>query len=424
MLAISLESNWWTPFRNVIFRWYRYTLRWVLRNYTKPAFVAGIGMTIVAAYIVFPTRPSDTRSTRIDKYTKGMLNTGNDCFANATLQALAALDQVVEYLTKFPRTTTPVPLHAALAMILRTLRQPVWTNESVSVWPFLRVLERVHGGRISRSQQDAHELMQLVMDTLETEHLRAVSAKYVAPSFPFSSVIESRMSCVRCGGTSVPVRRPMMMWEVTVPHASAPLEDVLQRSWNEVIEGYACVVCTVDHILLNRASVKMSSREEEALLVKLQGALAEGTLRINDDVSDDPVYKSLVAMNSNVLPVKTVVHRRVSFVTKPKVLAVHLSRSLYSHEQSWRNRTSIGIPETLVFGNTVYTLKSMVRHQGSHSAGHYECYRRKPMFGKKRMVNKPFWRVSDTRVTEVKTQSVLKDVEGAYLLLYEQTIST
>lgn len=409
------------PLTIILHRWYCFALRWVVRNYTRPAFIAGVGIAAVTTYVLYPGRTPHARSTRIDKYTRGLVNTGNDCFANATVQALAALDQVAEYMSKVPTSLlSSMPLHAALAAITHTLREPVQTAECVSVWPFLHVLERVHGTRISRAQQDAHELLQSVLDTLETEYMRAVSVKTATlPEFPFTSVVESRMSCVQCGGTSAPVRRPMMMWEVAVPASNASLEDVLQRSWNEVIEGYACVVCTVKHVLLNKSSVVLDPQEEE-LLDKLRIALSEGALRINDDVAEESVYKRLLVRNSCVLPVKGVVHRRVSFVNKPTVLMVHLSRSMYAHGQSWRNRKSVGIPETLVFGTTLYVLKSMVRHQGSHSAGHYECYRRKPRWRKKKVVNKPFWRISDTRVSEVKTESVLNDREGAYIVVYEQ----
>lgn len=34
--------------------------------------------------------------------------------------------------------------------------------------------------------------------------------------------------------------------------------------------------------------------------------------------------------------------------------------------------------------NITYKLKSVIRHQGSHHSGHYECYKSKPMFYKRR----------------------------------------
>lgn len=100
-----------------------------------------------------------------------------------------------------------------------------------------------------------------------------------------------------------------------------------------------------------------------------------------------------------------------------------------------------------------YKLRAVIRHQGSHTMGHYECYKRKPIFYKdpesglysphgyaalldvkakedvefsekrKKLsssVKYPYWRISDTKVTEYKTSKMVKDGKAAYMLFYER----
>lgn len=65
----------------------------------------------------------------------------------------------------------------------------------------------------------------------------------------------------------------------------------------------------------------------------------------------------------------------------PKVLAVHLSRSMFAvGTVSTKNLAKVSFPETLPLGGLLhrsnYKLLGMVTHKGSHNSGHYESFRR------------------------------------------------
>ncbi len=79
-------------------------------------------------------------------------------------------------------------------------------------------------------------------------------------------------------------------------------------------------------------------------------------------------------------PSRTII-RYFRISTFPRVLAVHLSRSIYSAARiSTKNLARVSFPEALTVGGLVarqrYRLSSVVMHKGGHNSGHYETFRR------------------------------------------------
>lgn len=470
---------------------------WVIKNYRRPSFILSCIGILITTYVVSPTILSPSfngkkqikPSGRPDKYTTGFINTGNDCFANATIQSLVPLWQLNKYFSAMlaypvPESAVryPMPLHLALIDILSKLQKPISTNASLSVWDLLHLLETIHQGKISRAQQDAHELLLLLIDTLEDEYLKFFSFYFKSddeskktmtkpPHFPFSSIVESKLYCLRCRKISVPTRNPMMMLELSTPQypSSVSLEEIISGSQSEVIEGYSCFVCMITHIILSQDSLFLSE-EQKKFLQNIKNRLASGKLVINDEVGESQTYKDIILSNPNLQHgnLKTTVHRETEFIETPEIIPIHLSRSMYADTQSWRNACAVEFPPGLEFKNKgssdpiKYNLKSVIRHKGTHFSGHYECYRKKPQFykssdgkyfndipgalfndekiklqneeqalyqnkSKKKykklasVVNKPYWRISDTKVSEVSEKCMLEDGKAVYMLVYERS---
>lgn len=468
----------------------------VTENYKKPTFLISCLAFLTATYVVSPTILALSSSfegnkllkkcKRPDKNTIGFSNTGNDCFANSTIQALVPLKKLNIYFTamiEYPLPQSivryPMPLHLALIDILEKLQKPVYSKTTMSVWTLLHLLETIHQGKISRAQHDSHELLLLLIDTLEEEYLKFFSfistsddelKKTITkpPQFPFSSVIESKLCCMNCKETSFPVKNPMMMLELTTPQSShSSLETMIKISNSEVIEGFSCFICMIKHILFNQSNLQLTP-DQKSFLLEVQDRLMTRSLVINDELSEHQAYKAIIFSNLGLQHenLKTTVHRQTDFIEFPQILPIHLSRSMFEDSQSWRNACTIEFPPTLEFTTrensdpVIYTLRSVIRHKGTPSFGHYECYRKKPQFYKVRegeysndspaivcgndrsqnsriihsqknirrkhkkllsVINKPYWRISDSKVTEVSENSVLADGKAAYMLLYEQS---
>ncbi|KAG7823249.1 hypothetical protein KL909_003272 [Ogataea angusta] len=418
-------------------------------------------------------------SKRPDKLTTGLINMTTDCFANVCLQALASLPGLNEYLnamTEFrnslieQRAKLPsYELHQALIHLLSKLQETVYRPRVLSVWEFLHVIEKIYNSKISVSQHDAHELLQLILETLEREHVQLRKTAPNVPEFPFKGEVSSQLRCMRCGKKSSTNYNPMMILSLPVPQESSiDLESMLRGSESDIIDDYSCTRCKINYIL-------STAKQNSPMLNKLKRKLNDDLL-INDDLEPelDEFVQSYEGIKS--ADVKSTVHKETSIILPPKLLAVHLSRSIYD-TQARRNQCNVEFKEFLKlnvdtaemekFKNVdqdqydateeepsqltraissileekpgtefledsevhsdgqdenpdnqdddddeeleddddddlaakmedhhisldpddgiktiTYKLNAVVRHQGSHSLGHYECYRRKPVFYK------------------------------------------
>lgn len=468
------------------------TKLYTIQNYKKPSFIiSSIGILSIG-YIIIPTVSSfifgqkeinRATVTRPDKYTTGLKNTANDCFANSTIQSLVPLCKLNEYFTKvanyhLPKNAIkyPLPFHLSMINMLTTLQEPIYSQRVLSVWDLLHLLEQIHHGKISRNQQDAHELLLMFINTLEDEYIKFFSfvskleedeKKEIEqpPHFPFSSIVESKLKCMKCKHSSVPVKTPMLMLELITPQStsSATLENIISNNQSEIIEEYSCFICMIKFVILNQNKLTLTA-EQVDFIQKMKSKLIEGDLTINDEYMEDPLYKGIISTNLNLRQsnLKSIVHRETNFMKAPEILPIHLSRSIYTDSQSWRNGCTITFPIEIKITTTnisvpnIYRLKSVIRHKGTHSSGHYECYRRKPQFYKtidgkyvndfpkiefnkdqlplvddadnnippksKKLASvfkKPFWRISDSKVIEVTEDTVLGDGRNVYMLIYE-----
>ncbi|KAG7706957.1 hypothetical protein KL930_003254 [Ogataea haglerorum] len=530
-------------------------------------------------------------SKRPDKLTTGLINMTTDCFANVCVQALASLPGLNEYLnamTEFRNSlieqNSKLPsfeLHQALIHLLSKLQETVYRPRVLSVWDFLHVIEKIYNSKISVSQHDAHELLQLILETLEKEHVQLRKTAPNVPEFPFKGEVSSQLRCMRCGKKSSTNYNPMMILSLPVPQESSiDLESMLRGSESDIIDDYSCTRCKINYIL---STAKQSSPTLNKLKRKLNDELL-----INDDL--EPELDEFVQSYEGVKSpsVKSTVHKETSIILPPKLLAVHLSRSIYD-TQARRNQCNVEFKEflklnvdtaemerfksmdqdqddstdeepsqltraissileekpgsefleesevhsdaedekqddqdddddeeleddeddddlaTKMEGHNIspapdggiktitYKLNAVVRHQGSHSLGHYECYRRKPVFYKNAVtgeyyhkfpklegvednakeneeegttdikrqssmsklrsrvsslvgatrprspsvfenaqpvvahdkklassVKTPFWRISDSKITECSVSEVMDDSRAVYMLFYER----
>ncbi len=506
---------------------------------------------------------------RPDKYTTGFINPSIDCFANSNLQALSSLPtlnvylNVIETISRVLRqmisskqsqmsansqhevSLPDIRLHEALMKLLGKLQSIIFYPSVISVWNFLHVLEDIHDAHISRNQHDAHELLQLVLETLMKEYT-GLKTLYESnptfatelkkdgvtkfPDFPFGSEVASNFRCMRCGKLSSITYNPMMILSMGLPEeSSVALTTLIKRNESEIIEDYSCLVCKVRYIFATKDKLIRDPKKLE-LIDKLRMLYDHDQILINSDLN--PELEAFIEKYPGIdtSGLRSVVHREVSFVKPPQILILHLSRSLYEATHAWRNSCQVKFDMSLILNidqekvakyrqvknqkhetnstssqysvnntNTdshTFTLRSVIRHIGSHSSGHYECYKRKPIYYKRRstgryytrepniigfgedsseiegpnmssnssrsrnstnttsssssnilndasklestldalkrsrngqdkIVNsslkKPFWKISDDVIKEVRKSKVLDDGEGVYMLFYDRS---
>lgn len=381
------------------------------RKFLISGILLGLGYYILSPSISIPylTKPKEEMfSKRPDKYTTGLINLRNDCFANSSLQAYLALPGLTEYLNSFigafnqlrefmeaneiselvqvkskdgedgskskSNSKFDIPLHYALSRILKKLQETRMTSRTISVWTFLHSLEKIFNAKISKSQHDAHELTQLINETLENENVKILK-KYRQlkselqnnadllntldeidlPEFPFSGLILSQMKCLSCSFVSKPHFSPFLMLTLHTPEKlSTELDTILDESESESIEGYQCLKCRLVKIIDNENYLKdngKSNNDDTEIkfisdLVKLN---SDNNLCINEDLPKglEEYIKSYNKYGLDISNVTSTVFRKQQILKPPKIFGVHLSRSSFNGVNVTRNSCHVSFKDQL-----------------------------------------------------------------------------
>lgn len=314
--------------------------------------------------------------------------------------------------------------------ILDSLNERPLYKKTISPHPFIRALERAFGTRISRQQQDAQEFLQIVTERLCDEYHAGTKARRqarqqglrittsetaserreiveqfgVAPpepsgsntkdedaeeeegepalneeGFPFEGKIESQIECETCHFKPKPTVSTFVTLTLNVPQTSstslnACFDGMLKV---EYIDDFKCEKCRLEYALRSKDQ-ELSRTNDEEVKQRIQSDIDKLRQAFEDDPENPP--KDVELPDSKESP-KRRISRHMYISQFPKVLAVHLSRSVYAvGSVSTKNLAKVSFPETLPLGGLLhrknYKLLGVVTHKGSHNSGHYESFRR------------------------------------------------
>ena len=119
-------------------------------------------------------------STIFFYYNKFQVNSGNHCFVNAVVQALAACPCLQGWLEETCSKRDARTVRGSLLELLRQLNNlsPASSSPGSLSPALLLAALRAHGWRINTEEQDAHEMLHVVMTTIEEElEFRKADAK-------------------------------------------------------------------------------------------------------------------------------------------------------------------------------------------------------------------------------------------------------
>lgn len=313
-------------------------------------------------------------------------------------------------------------------MLDRLNERPIY-KKTISARSFIQALEFAFRTRISRNQQDAHEFLQIVAERLCDEYHAAVKARQraqraeVEPSsaeesgengatevsvriddgskeglpaiidnklkeidnehgFPLEGQLESQIECQFCHYQYRPNKTSFVNLTLQVPQkSSATLSscfDGLLKT--EYIDDFRCDNCRLRHALESKIVAKTkatSAAEKESLdaeISKIQHALE----------TDPEQALEGVELPAAELAPKRRIARHMRITVFPKIIAIHLSRSIFDQSSSTKNAAKVSFPERLPLGGILsrkwYKLLGIVCHKGSHHSGHYESFRRSHIY--------------------------------------------
>ncbi|KAJ5644962.1 hypothetical protein N7507_010973 [Penicillium longicatenatum] len=320
-------------------------------------------------------------------------------------------------------------------MLDRLNERPIY-KKTISARGFIQSLEFAFRTRISRNQQDAQEFLQIILERLCDEYHAGVRARKGAlshigapaglgasapesetsasdspsgvevriddgspnglpaiidtklkeiddePGFLFEGKLESQIECQFCHYQYKPNQTAFVNLTLQVPQKSsttlnACFDGLLKT---EYIEDFRCDYCRLQHAI--------DMKTQEKTRASSQGdkeRLDQEIARIQEALEKDPEseLEGIELPPSDIAP-KRRIARHMRITAFPKVIAIHLSRSIFDRSSSSKNAAKVSFPERLPLGGilsqTWYKLLAIVCHKGSHHSGHYESFRRNHIY--------------------------------------------
>ncbi|KAF4988138.1 hypothetical protein FGRMN_9943 [Fusarium graminum] len=322
--------------------------------------------------------------------------------------------------------------------------RPIY-KKSISPFQFVKVLEAAFKQRISRQQQDAQEFLQIVAERLKDEYHCGQRARLhvrrrgvfpttstssvdktsdpqangndsdessqeqqpatngdnhsaieppeeteipqingplpieIEEGFPMEGKYESRLECQTCRYKTKPREETFCTITLAVPQVSgttlnACFDGIFKT---EYIDDFKCEMC---RLLQTKADLEAEMAKSTSDHFKTQAKENIDKLQYAIDTDPENPPEDVELGDIRFAP-----KRRIAKTTRmsifPKILAIHLSRSIYDVGQiTQKNSAKVVFPEQLPLGGLMdqkkYKLLGLVTHRGGHNSGHYEAFRR------------------------------------------------
>jgi ubiquitin carboxyl-terminal hydrolase 10 len=357
------------------------------------------------------TKPVSNGSVRLQP--RGLVNTGNSCFANATLQSLLSCPPFLNLLASIKSRNIPQTGYPALTAFANFALQfkaepepkdpkPLNVGRPFAPTMFDDVLRSFSPDQPPRGrprQEDAQEFLSHLMDQLQEELLR-IEGRSVAGQ----NVVEEDDEWETVG--------PKNRSALTRTHMSikSPLSDIFGGQLYSVV----------------RAKGNKASATVQPFLVLHLDILPEAVQSLEDALKFFAAPESLEGYKAASSKASEVVSARkeLKIQTLPPVLIIHLMRFSYGAHGSGKVNKVVKYSNTLTIGRELlatttgvanegrkYELVATVTHHGKDpSAGHYTADCRQP--------DGRWLRFDDANVSEAPINRVLQ--EQAYLLFYKR----
>lgn len=197
--------------------------------------------------------------------------------------------------------------------------------------------------------------------------------------FPFEGSSESQIECSTCGFKPKATRTTFCSLTLSVPQVSSTtLSSCFDQLFKtEHIEDFKCEKCRLLHAL-QWYEEEYSRSNSDKFRTKTKQYIDKIKTAIETDPEDE--LKGVEMPDRKFAP-KRKIAKHVRITGFPKIMAIHLSRSIFDATRStMKNSAKVSFPERLPLGGLTdrrfYRLSSVVCHKGSHHSGHYETFRR------------------------------------------------
>ncbi|KAK8044475.1 Ubiquitin carboxyl-terminal hydrolase 16 [Apiospora rasikravindrae] len=257
------------------------------------------------------------------------------------------------------------------------------TNNSSAPIDGSAVEERLAGLAVNGGDEEHSEHSEQPSDST-TPHTRTGTATEDTSvdddeeGFPLEGKFESQIECQTCHFKPRPTASTFCSLTLSVPQTSSTtLNACLDGMFKtEYVEDFKCEKCRLVHAK-EVLEAEMAKSTSESFKAETRAAIEKLQHAIDTDPETPPA--DVVLPDTKYSP-KRKIARHTRLTSFPKIMAIHLSRSIYDASMSTKNSAKVAFPEQLGMGGIInqrkYKLLGIVSHKGSHHSGHYESFRR------------------------------------------------
>lgn len=200
-------------------------------------------------------------------------------------------------------------------------------------------------------------------------------------AFPMEGKYESQLECTVCAYKSKPREETFCTLTLAVPQVSSTtLNNCFDGIFKtEHIEDFKCENCRLVQTR-NNLEAELAKSTSEPFKKSARENIEKLRHAIATDPEDPPEG---VELGDIRYAPKRKIAKTTRMTVFPKILAIHLSRSIYGGQMTQKNSAKVSFPENLPLGSIAdqrkYKLLGVVTHRGGHNSGHYEAFRRQNM---------------------------------------------
>ncbi|OAQ98828.1 hypothetical protein LLEC1_07640 [Akanthomyces lecanii] len=200
--------------------------------------------------------------------------------------------------------------------------------------------------------------------------------------FPMEGKYESHLECQTCGYKTKPREETFCTITLAVPQVmSTSLSSCFDGIFKtEYIDDFKCEMCRLVQTVTN-----LEHEVSRSTSASFKANALDSIAKLKEAIRADPEQPPEgVDLGDIRYAPKRRIAKTTSMTIFPKILAIHLSRSIYGVGQmTQKNSAKVSFPEQLPLGGLAdqrrYKLLGMVTHRGGHNSGHYEAFRRQNM---------------------------------------------
>ncbi|RIB10375.1 hypothetical protein C2G38_2106248 [Gigaspora rosea] len=312
---------------------------------------------------------SDDKKTN-NSYVYGLFNQGNNiCFLNAVLQSLASLKNLRTYLRKKLESIANHDerlVTYALYTTLEKLNEPLTSQDSFNPTTIVWALQAANVKRlINRQQQDAHELFQLLSESLSvedeisrrpkslfdvdtikllTKNTTNTTINLTSGRNPLIGLTACRISCMKCGYCG-PIRHSSFdNISIPLPKQNVVTLETLLKTYSgiEFIDEYNCPHCSLSETLAVIEKQLTISDKKHLNKLEADKKIVKEALATDVDLDDSKLELKIAKLIRMNLPAT----KQTMFAKLPEVMAIHFSRSIYlQNGMTLKNSCRVLFPE-------------------------------------------------------------------------------